>query len=122
MLFSALRRVAGFSPCHWSLDIPPKPHQVGPASWPVGNVEPAFQPATPTFLSALSAANPKPSRAALIQRVLSPLFAFSLRLRASALKSFVYDRQTSHPCRRIPAHCSRGGRFSGQIGRASCRE
>ena len=29
-----------------------KPRQVGPASWPVGNVEQAFQPATPTFLSA----------------------------------------------------------------------
>src|ERR1035441_7403905 len=82
---------AFFPPCRGIGDTPPKPHRVGPASWPVGNVEPAFQPATPTFLSALSAANPKPSRAALIQRVLSPLFAFSLRLRASALKSFVYE-------------------------------
>jgi len=35
--------------CVWNFDIPAK---VGPASWPVGNVEQAFQPATPTFLSA----------------------------------------------------------------------
>jgi len=37
-----------------------KPRQVGPASWPVGNVEQAFQPATPTFLSALRAASYNP--------------------------------------------------------------
>src|ERR1035441_4957883 len=38
------------------------PRQVGPASWPVGNVKPAFQPATPTFLSAPDALSSAPGR------------------------------------------------------------